>query len=181
MQARDPEALQRCVDELRSNGFDLSAQGDPASFPEDLQQALQRVFPGWGGGAAQTHCVLLSGNTRALWPLLQRAAPSLPASDPLDAYAERVHRAAAARWLPDAELWFAHQLTPPLPFPRLGEALGLCQVGPAHLAVHPEFGPWFGLRALLLIPWGNALLQPEASPIARAAHLPPSPCSGCSA
>ncbi|MCB9586718.1 MAG: hypothetical protein H6718_15060 [Polyangiaceae bacterium] len=179
--ARDSDALGRCIEELEEHGFDLSAQGDPRRLPADLQQAIQSVFPGWGGGAPASQRVLLTGNTRRLWPLLQRAAPNLPATDPLDAYTERVHRAAVERWLPGAKLWFAHQLTPALPFPRLGEALGLCHVGPAHLAVHPTHGPWFGLRALVSFPQGNNLREPEAPSSARGSHLPPSPCSKCPA
>lgn len=185
---QDP--IRGLCEELKRHGFDLHASGDPRELSDELQASLARVFPGWGGGTPNSDSILLTGNTRALWEPLLVAAPSLPADDPLDAYCERVHLAAARRWLPDARLWFAHQAEPALPFQRLGAALGLCELGPAALGVHPVYGPWFGLRALLLIPRGNASsIQPERRPGAGAddqsSHLTPSPaashCADCSA
>ena len=59
---------------------------------------------------------------------------------------------------------------------HLAEASGLAHVGPAHLAIHPQHGPWFGLRAVIVldanVPNGdrlamtnrNAALAPSAKP-----------------
>ncbi len=175
------DGLDSFYQELAAHGFDLSAAGDPSTLPHELQQALRSVFPGWGGDAPHSDQLLLTGNTRALWKPLLEAAPSLPAGDPLDTYTERVHRAAAQRWLPGARLWFSHQVQPALPFPRIAASLGLCVVGPAQLAVHPEYGPWFGLRALILLPHGNTLRTPAADCADRAPRLSPNPCEGCAA
>jgi len=41
--------------------------------------------------------------------------------------------------------------TPP-PFQRLGLAAGLPQPGPLGLQLHPEFGPWWAYRALVVLP-----------------------------
>jgi len=41
---------------------------------------------------------------------------------------------------------------PPLPFQRLGRAAGLPEPGPLGLQVHPEFGPWWAYRALVVLP-----------------------------
>lgn len=41
--------------------------------------------------------------------------------------------------------------TPVIPFQRLGRAAGLGGPGPLALQIHPEFGPWWAYRALLLL------------------------------
>lgn len=40
----------------------------------------------------------------------------------------------------------------PLPFQRLGQAAGLPEPGPLGLQIHPEFGPWWAYRALVVVP-----------------------------
>ena len=40
----------------------------------------------------------------------------------------------------------------PLPFQRLGLAAGLPEPGPLGLQLHPEFGPWWAYRALVVLP-----------------------------
>ena len=39
----------------------------------------------------------------------------------------------------------------PLPFQRLGRAAGLPDPGPLGLQLHPEFGPWWAYRALVVM------------------------------
>lgn len=97
---------------------------------------------------------LLVGNTRALWaPFLaaRRADASIAASnDPLQRYAEQViGSAAAAR---DASVYYSHTRYDGayLPFQRIAVAAGLAALAPTHLLVHPTYGPWFALRAMLL-------------------------------
>ena len=47
-----------------------------------------------------------------------------------------------------------------LPFQRLGRAAGLPEPGPLGLQIHPEFGPWWAYRALVIVP---AALDAEPS------------------
>ena len=97
---------------------------------------------------------ILVGNTRALWaPFLaaRRADASIAASpDPLQRYSERViGNGAAAR---DATVYYSHQRYDGayLPFQRIAVAAGLAAIAPTHLLVHPTYGPWFALRAIVL-------------------------------
>lgn len=98
---------------------------------------------------------LLIGNTRALWPRLlaaRAAAPELQGSaDPLDLFTEREVERARARL--DGRAFYAHRSYAGafLPFQRLAAAAGLAALAPTHLLVHPTFGPWFALRAVLLV------------------------------
>jgi len=130
---------------LRDAGFDLVHELDLAHAP--VQTALRRG--------------LLVGNTRALWPTFlaaRRADPVLLASaDPLDVYVEQT----IARAFPGAEVWFAHRTYDGayLPFQRIAVAAGLGALAPTQLVIHPIFGPWFGLRALVALP-GEPIVTP---------------------
>lgn len=79
------------------------------------------------------------------------------AAHPLDDFT-RACVAAAARDVLGAR-GLAHRLMfpfdgagAPLPFQRLGQAAGLPAPGPLGLQIHPEFGPWWAYRALIVLP-----------------------------
>ncbi len=108
---------------------------------------------------------LLLGNTRALWtPFSAALAGGALAglADPLDAYTERAVTAA----FPGARVYFAHRTYGGLylPFQRLAVATGLGALSPSQLVIHPVVGPWFALRAVVVVP-GAA---PVRAPIPRA-------------
>ena len=108
---------------------------------------------------------ILVGNTRALWPIFlaaRRADPELRSSpDPLDAYTERE----LARAFPGAVMWFAHRQYDGayMPFQRFAVAAGMGALAPTNLVIHPRFGPWFGLRALVVLD-GEPPEQPPRPP-----------------
>jgi hypothetical protein len=117
---------------------------------------------------------ILIGNTRRLWPRFMaavRAEPELArAEHPLDRYVtERLSLVATRHHL---RVIFGH-VTEPAAFPiqRLAEQTGFASLSPSHLAVHPQHGPWFGLRAVLL---GEMEGPPPGPRVA-------GPCAGCSA
>lgn len=109
---------------------------------------------------------LIVANTRALWPrfLAARAAdPALAASrDPIEHYTESsvAHALDGA----DATCVFPHRQYDGafLPFQRLAAAAGLATLTPTHLLVHPTYGPWFALRAVILV----AGTAPATTPLA---------------
>src|SRR5204862_2117912 len=84
--------------------------------------------------------------------------------DPLDRYTER----AIADAFPDAPVVFAHREYDGafLPFTRLAVATGFAALAPSHLVVHPIYGPWIALRAVIAI----AGEPPQRAPI-------PQPCT----
>ncbi|MEO8550654.1 MAG: hypothetical protein ABI678_11795 [Kofleriaceae bacterium] len=139
---------------LRDAGFDLVHELDLADVP--VTTAMRRG--------------ILVANTRGLWPRFlaaRRADPVLLASpDPLDLYTEQT----IARACPGAEVWFAHRTYDGayLPFQRIAVAAGLGALAPTQLVIHPIYGPWFGLRALIALPG-----EPTASP-----PLPAYRCTG---
>jgi hypothetical protein len=97
---------------------------------------------------------------------------------PLDRFTGRVVAALAADTLP--ALGIAHALyypfagqAPLIPFQRLGRAAGLGAPGPLGLQIHPQFGPWWAYRALLVVVTHDAL--------ALAGDAPGDGCAGCPA
>lgn len=116
---------------------------------------------------------VLVGNTRGLWNVIAR----LRAMDervrdeahPFDAYTEAQMAA-----LTGASAVFAHQPQHDgryFPFQRLAVAVGLAALAPSQLLIHPIYGPWFSLRAIVLVPGEPPpLAPPVALPCTCARH-----------
>ncbi len=121
------------------------------------------------------HAVVAVGSSRALWPAflaeLRRRPGRLDGPDPLDTWLAETVGAAADRLGIAHELRLSHE-APPRRFAaqRLAHLAGLAHLGPAHLSIHPELGPWIAIRAALVL----AVPGPEAPPAA------PDPCTPCS-
>jgi methylmalonic aciduria homocystinuria type C protein len=103
---------------------------------------------------------LLIGNTRALWPKFVAAQPAGP--DPLDRYVE----SAIDPLVPEGgRVVYAHRQYAGsfLAFQPLAVAAGIGSLSETHLVIHPVYGPWFALRAAILVP-GD---PPAAAPCPR--------------
>jgi len=143
---------------LAHAGFDIAHPFDAAMLADD---------PAWSIIAAtRDRNALLIANTRALWPafVAARAAdPALAADpDPLERYAERT----IARAFPGAPTWFAHRRYDGafLPFQRLATRIGFGALAPTQLVIHPVYGPWFALRAVVLVDGEPPLSPPTLAP-----------------
>jgi cyanocobalamin reductase (cyanide-eliminating) / alkylcobalamin dealkylase len=92
---------------------------------------------------------LLVGNTRALWPRF--LAERTPGPDPLDRFVEaQIDPLVPA----GARVFYGHRqydgAFPPLQ--RIAVASGLGALSEMHLVIHPVYGPWFALRAAIVMP-----------------------------
>lgn len=96
---------------------------------------------------------LLVGNTRALW--------SHVTSD-IDRYTEQTIEAA----FPGAPIYYAHRQYDGafLPMQRVAVLSGLGALAPSQLVIHPVYGPWFALRAIVLVPGDPPPMQPIEKP-----------------
>ena len=123
---------------------------------------------------ARTAIVVGSGG-RALWDAFARAPEFALAADPLDAYTRRVVSAAAAALDPESAAAFAFEQRASAfaDFVELGRLAGLGAPSRLRLLLHPLYGPWISLRAIVLTrrDWENRL---EAS-------LAWDPCRDCPA
>ncbi|MGE5185558.1 MAG: hypothetical protein ACM31C_26020 [Acidobacteriota bacterium] len=145
------------IDTLAHAGFDLVHAFDAAITADDPQLA-KLADPARRLG-------LIVGNTRALWPRFLaawRADRALAAdTDPLDRYTER----ALASAFPGERVWLGHATYDGafLPLQRLAERAGLAYLAPTHLSIHPTYGPWFALRAVVLVA-GDPPVSPATVP-----------------
>jgi methylmalonic aciduria homocystinuria type C protein len=156
---------------LAASGFDVAYAFDPRAI--DLLPAAEAATGSVGASDAAT--AFLIGNTRALWPHFRAAlatdASLRASSDPLDAYTEA--RITAAVTSARARIYFGHRTYDGayLPFQRIAAAVELGTLSPTHLVIHPTFGPWFALRAIVILD-GESRATPTTAP---APASPPTP------
>jgi methylmalonic aciduria homocystinuria type C protein len=171
------------LDTLTLAGFDIVHTFDTAALAET---------PGFAMLAGDARLGILIGNTRALWPPFTAAlhdpnwsdrfqlaaqqgseaprsegpagaAPVLATErDPLDRYTERVIDAA----FPGARRYYGHRRYDEgfVPLQRLAAATGLGALAPTHLVIHPIYGPWFALRAVVVMEGEPPLRTPIPKP-----------------
>jgi len=140
---------------LAAAGFDLAHAFDARAYAQ---------LAGWNVLADGPACGYLIGNTRALWAPFAAALrePALATDpDPLERYTERTLAAA----LPGAPIFYSHRPYAGtfLPFQALAVATGLGALAASRLVIHPTFGPWFALRAVVLVEG----VPPARTPIAK--------------
>jgi hypothetical protein len=116
--------------------------------------------------------VLLAAAGRSLFAALGLAPEAGLAHDPLDHYTRRVVEAAVEPLAGRALFAFERRGERYADFVALGRAAGLGAPSRLGLLLHPEYGPWMSLRALILLP----LALPETPPCDDF-----EPCSGCPA
>ena len=141
---------------LASAGFDLAHTFDAAAAARE---------PGLAVLAGPERLGILIGNTRALWPPFTAALrdPALAAErDPLDRYTERAIDAA----FPGARIYYGHRHYDGafVPLQYLAVATGLGALSPSRLVIHPIYGPWFALRAAVVIEGEPPARQPIPQP-----------------
>lgn len=144
------EIWERIRDACARRGLDLARPLCVGWYNEVVEPAHR--LPDFGRPSA---LAVIVGNTRALWPHLAEALaadPGLAAStDPVDRYCERVLGAAVADLPVRSILRFAHDPPPRVAIQRLAHVAGLAYLAPSHLSVHPVYGPWIALRAVVVV------------------------------
>lgn len=141
---------------LADLGFDLAHTFDATAIARE---------PGLDLLGGEQRLGILLGNTRALWPRFVAAMrePALAAdAHPLERYTERSIEAAFA----GARVYYAHRRYAGafLPFQRLAVATGLGALAPSRLVIHPIHGPWFALRAVIVVEGEPPVRRPIAQP-----------------
>ncbi|HZR71088.1 MAG TPA: hypothetical protein VFB01_18765 [Burkholderiales bacterium] len=136
------------------------------------------VEPTWAlpdVGRRDALAVLLA-SSRALWPrfvaALRREPARIESPDPLDDY---VGDAVLAAVRPLGERWevrLAHEPPPRrIAIQRLAHLAGFAFLGSGFLNVHPTFGPWIALRAVVVVDVPGPATRPSLA----------DPCGGCTA
>ncbi len=143
-----PAPLRLLAERVGPAGLDLVAPLALGSYNREIPEEFR--LPG-----APDRLALVVGNTRALWPLFLEAIGRRPdlrrASDPLDLYVEE-SLTRALEGLPVLEARFAHDKPPRrVAIQRAADLAGMASLSPAHLSVHPVYGPWIALRAMVVL------------------------------
>jgi len=145
---RSETILERWSAELHDRGFDLVV-----AFDTGLLRGLETLeaLPSFGQPSS---FALFVAHGRALWkPFLNALArdPALASSEhPLDRYTEACIEELCRTESVAARAFYSHSLDPCLPFQRMAELIGLAELSPSRLSIHPRLGPWLGLRALIV-------------------------------
>ncbi|MFQ5699101.1 MAG: hypothetical protein ACE5IL_12545 [Myxococcota bacterium] len=154
---------------LARAGFGVSA-----ALPVDVYDTCvpdpwraERVRPG-----TRSVWVIASAG-RTLWSRFRDSPEFALEDDPLDRYSARVVREAAGRCEPSAgtALYFEQRGGRYLPLVELAERAGVGRSGRMGLLLHPVYGPWISIRALLYVTDATAPRSPD----------PFAPCAGCPA
>lgn len=137
---------------LRDAGLDVSN-----AFTVD--ENIDALFP-FPRFERNTCLALLIGNSKALWePFVAWVREHTDLEHPLQRYVETVIPATLrAAGAPSFEVFFSHRLdyaghtrVQAVPMQRIAGASGAATLGPAHLSVHPDHGPWFAIRAIVVL------------------------------
>lgn len=153
-----------------AGGLDLAARLQVGWYNDAVEPHLR--LPDFGNPRS---LAVLIGNSRALWPRLldtMRADPRLCNDpDPVEAYTMRRVRQAAVSLQVAHQIHWAHVVDPhPIAIQRLAHVVGLAYLAPSNLSVHPTYGPWIALRAVVVL---DVPAPPEQPPVMT------SPCDDC--
>lgn len=142
------------TERLRARGLDLLASLATVDYDAHVGPAFR--LPSFGRERA---LAVVIGNTRALWPHVRMRDGAHPVDTYVVATIEEEVRTAAAglRW----EARWAHHMPATVGIQRAAAVAGLAWLAPSHLCVHPTFGPWIALRAVVVF---DADGPPEPAP-----------------
>lgn len=146
------EAMEILSQRLAATGIDLLQPFSIGWYNQGVDDSLR--LPDFGRSSSFG---VLVANSRALWPaFLDAAAANMGlarAPHPIDQYVqERVLDAvevlSPCRW----EIRWEYEKPPRrVAMQRLAEVIGFANLSPAHLCVHPNYGPWVSLRAVIVV------------------------------
>jgi methylmalonic aciduria homocystinuria type C protein len=159
--AHDEVAVDEVARRCAERGIDLAAVTAAGAYDELVDAPFRLDAP-----ADAT--VLVVGNTRAMWPHLERFVHEHgPMADPVDTYVTTVVREATVDVADVIDIRFSHEPPPRrLAIQRLADRAGLAWLSPSHLCVHPIYGPWIALRAAIVLERGLERRPiPAAAPV----------------
>jgi len=158
------ELLQKIARSAALAGLDLSAAFPVAEYNRSVPEAYS--LPAFG---RERPFGIVLGNSRAFWlPFLHalRESEALRDSDnPLNDYVTAAIGRLVQTLRVASEVRWAHSSEPgPVAMQRASMIAGLAHTSPSYLSIHPEHGPWIGLRAVLVLDVDCAPEEPVPAP-----------------
>jgi len=144
------QPFERLRDLCAAGGLDLAQPLQVGWYNDSVEDSLRLPE----SGRPQSLAVII-GNTRSMWAPFLRALHARPdlrrSENPVDAYAMSVVESALAAIAHRCVVRWAHVLgAEVVAMQRLAQIAGLAYLSPAHLSVHPTYGPWISLRAVVV-------------------------------
>lgn len=131
---------------LAARGLDLAAPMAACDYDAVVPEGLR--LPGFERTRA---LAIVVGNTRALW---SRVVDALDGEQPLDRWVMAAVTSAVEAAIAPGTRWtvrWAHHVPATVAIQRAAAVAGLAYLAPSHLCVHPEYGPWIALRAVVVL------------------------------
>jgi hypothetical protein len=99
---------------------------------------------------------ILVGNTRELWvkflSWLGKKDRWEEIENPIDSYTIQIIESASAQFFPGAKIFWMHEMSDyVVPAQQLAHSSGLAFLSRGHFTIHPIYGAWFALRAVILM------------------------------
>ena len=156
------------VDQLRSSGFDIVHPFSWMALSDLSRETLNAIV-----NNEQALCGLLIGNTARAWKpflsWLHQQSKWRQLEHPFEAYSERIIQTSCAELYADCQIFWAHETKAyVLPIQKIAHESGLAFLSAGQFNIHPQFGPWFALRALVLV-------ATESAPAVKKAYNPCKP------
>jgi cyanocobalamin reductase (cyanide-eliminating) / alkylcobalamin dealkylase len=146
------EAMELLRQRLADTGIDLLQPFSIGWYNQGVDESLR--LPDFGRSSSFG---VLVANSRALWPAFLDAAAAnaglVRAPHPIDQYVqgqvlEAIDALSPCHW----EVRWEYEEPPRrVAMQRLAEVIGFANLSPAHLCVHPKYGPWVSLRAVIVV------------------------------
>ena len=166
--------IEQLQDTLSQAGFDIMVPVDVVQYNATMAEH-ETLNPIETFG--RERCLgMLVGHTRDFWPVFlgaYRAQPLRWGTEPIDRYTEATLASATERLVDPYEIYWSHDLGPrKVSMLHLAQASGWAHLGPAYLAVRPDLGPWFALRALIVLDAPAPRLGARATDLCTACDKP---------
>ena len=138
--------------QLQSTGFDVVHPFPLQSLSESSREAI-----GCSVNIEQIACGVLVGNTASVWQpfllWLHQQSEWQRLHHPFNTYSEYAIQTSCAQVYTDHQIFWVHETKSyVLPIQKIAHEIGLAFLSAGHFNIHPQFGPWFALRALVLLP-----------------------------
>lgn len=148
---RDPPPMSDLRQRFLVRGFDLVSAARVGAYNDQVAPPFR--LPDFGRPESM---VALVGNTRRGWSAFLSAmaldASLEPSVHPFDSWVEQSVDDALASWQGEVRIRYAHGGPKgQVDMQRLAHTTGMGFLGPSHLSVHPQFGPWVSFRAAIVL------------------------------
>jgi hypothetical protein len=135
---------------LHDAGLDIVHGFDAVAYNQSVDE---HTLPDFGRDDTQAFLV---GNTRQFWPVfiefLSENPDWLDAEDPIDRYTEKQIGTTVDTIEPKTEIIWAHRAEPDFfPMRKVAEEAEFAAGSPCEMSIHPDYGLWFGLRAVVVL------------------------------